>query len=60
MNKKLEHDLNKEKGGVGKMICSLLGKQVFIISLVYLEGSIFYCLKEKYLLSSRFMSVFMR
>ena len=27
MNKKLEHDLNKEKGGVGKMICSLLGRQ---------------------------------
>ena len=28
MNKKLEHDLNKEKGVVGKMVCSLLGRQV--------------------------------
>ena len=35
MNKKLEHDLNKEKGGVGKMICSILQQPLHTYHIVH-------------------------
>ena len=51
-------DQTVDKVGAVALICSLLGKQVFIISLVYLEGSISHgtmkhshCRQIKYLCS---------